>query len=183
VPQTAVVLVDEAYFHFVEDPSYSSTIDWTKRYPNLLVARTFSKVYGMAGMRLGYAVAQPKIAASVRDRISYSCANVAVLRAALVSLSDPELVPSVRKRLNDSRRWLVGEMKRQGRQVIPSEANFVMIHMNCDVGPVVKQFQDRGILVGRRFPSMPTYLRVSIGTPDELQKFASTLQQIVPAGG
>lgn len=183
VPQTAVVLVDEAYFHFVEDPAYSSTIEWTKQYPNLLVTWTFSKVYGMAGMRLGYGIAQPKIAEALRRRISYMCANTAVLRAALASLSDADLVPRERKRLNHSRRWLAAEMKRQGREVIPSEANFVMIQLNRDVVPVIKQFRDRGILVGRKFPSMPTYLRVSIGTPGELQTFASTLQQIVPAKG
>jgi histidinol-phosphate aminotransferase len=181
VPQTAVVLMDEAYYHFVEDPAYSSTIEWTKQYPNLLVTWTFSKVYGMAGMRLGYGIAQPKIASPLRKRISYMCANTAVLRAALASLADPDLVPRERKRLNDSRRWLTAEMKRQGREVLPSETNFVMVQLNRDVEPVIKQFRERGILVGRKFPSMPTYLRVSIGTPAELQTFATTLKQIVPA--
>ncbi|HEV2386069.1 MAG TPA: aminotransferase class I/II-fold pyridoxal phosphate-dependent enzyme [Candidatus Acidoferrales bacterium] len=183
VPQTAVVLVDEAYFHFVEDPGYASVVPWTKQYPNLVVTWTFSKIYGMAGMRLGYAIAQPKLSESLRKRVSYACANAAVLRAALASLGDAELVPRERKRLNDSRRWLVSEMKRQGREVIPSETNFVMIQMNRDVTPVIKQFRERGILVGRKFPSMPTYLRVSIGTPSELQAFSSALQQIVPAKG
>ena len=183
VPRSTVVLVDEAYFHFVEDPRYASVAGWIARYPNLLVTRTFSKVYGMAGMRLGYAVGQKDLIAPLRERISFASANTAVLAAGLASLNDPNVVPRNRRLLNDTRRRLVHEMEKDGRKVIPSEANFVMIYLGRDVGPVVKEFRKRGILVGRRFPSMEKWLRISIGKPAEMDAFVTALRQIVPARG
>jgi histidinol-phosphate aminotransferase len=180
VPRSTVVLVDEAYFHFVEDPRYASVASWIGRYPNLLVTRTFSKVYGMAGMRLGYAVGQHELIARLRERISFASANSAVLAAGLASLKDPDVVPRNRRLLNDTRRRLVREMEKDGRKVIPSEANFVMIYLGRDVEPVVKEFRKRGILVGRKFPSMSEWLRISIGKPDEMDSFVTALREIVP---
>jgi histidinol-phosphate aminotransferase len=183
VPRSTVVLVDEAYFHFVEDPRYASVAGWVGRYPNLLVTRTFSKVYGMAGMRLGYAIGQRGLIAPLNERISFASANSAVLAAGLASLKDPDVVPRNRRRLNDTRRRLVHEMEKDGRRVIPSEANFVMIHLGRDVAPVVEEFRKRGILVGRKFPSMGEWLRVSIGKPAEMDAFVAALRRIVPAHG
>jgi histidinol-phosphate aminotransferase len=183
VPQSTVVLVDEAYFHFVEDRRYASVAGWIGRYPNLLVTRTFSKVYGMAGMRLGYAVGQKSLITPLRERISFASANSAVLAAGLASLKDPDVVPRNRRLLNDTRRRLVREMEKDGRRVIPSEANFVMIHLGRDVGPVVEEFRKRGILVGRKFPSMAEWLRISIGKPAEMDAFVAALREIVPARG
>jgi histidinol-phosphate aminotransferase len=183
VPKSTVALVDEAYFHFVEDPRYASVAGWIGRYPNLLVTRTFSKVYGMAGMRLGYAVGQKDLIAPLRGRISFASANSAVLAAGLASLKDPDVVPRNRRLLNDTRRRLVREMEKDGRRVIPSEANFVMIYLGRDVGPVVEEFRKRGILVGRKFPSMEKWLRISIGKPAEMDAFVAALREIVPAHG
>jgi histidinol-phosphate aminotransferase len=183
VPRSTVVLVDEAYFHFVEDPRYASVAGWIARYPNLLVTRTFSKVYGMAGMRLGYAIGQKDLIAPLRERISFASANTAVLAAGLASLNDPNVVPRNRRLLNDTRRRLVHEMEKDGRKVIPSEANFVMIYLSRDVGPVVEEFRKRGILVGRKFPSMEKWLRISIGKPAEMDAFVAALREIVPAHG
>jgi histidinol-phosphate aminotransferase len=181
VPRNTVVLVDEAYVHFVEDSRYSSVDGWIGEYPNLLMTRTFSKVYGMAGMRLGYAVAQPPLIARLRELVSFASANSAVLAAGMASLKDPDVVPRNRRRLNDTKRWLVAEMKKDGRRVIPSEANFMMIHLGRDVTPVGEAFRKRGILVGRKFPPMEKWLRVSIGKPEEMKAFVAALREIVPA--
>jgi histidinol-phosphate aminotransferase len=83
--------------------------------------------------------------------------------------------------LNDTRRWLVAEMARQGRRTIPSETNFVMIDVGSDVVPVIRAFRERKILVGRKFPSLPNWLRVTVGRPEEVQAFAAALKEIVPA--
>lgn len=179
-PKT-VVLVDEAYVHFVEDRRYGSVAGWIDEYPNLVMTRTFSKVYGMAGMRLGYAVAQPPLIARLQELVSFASANSAVLAAGLASLNDPKVVPHNRRRLNDARRWLVEEMKKDGRRIIPSEANFMMIYLGRDVVPVGEAFKKRGILVGRKFPSMGKWLRVSIGKPEEMKAFVAALREIVPA--
>jgi histidinol-phosphate aminotransferase len=96
-------------------------------------------------------------------------------------LSDTELLPRQRALLNDTRRWLVAEMDRKGLRTIASHANFVMIDVGGDVKPVIQGFRDRNILVGRKFPSLPNWLRVTIGTRDEVKAFAAALQEIVPS--
>ena len=181
VPSHVTILVDEAYHHFVEDPRYRSACELIDRHPNVVVARTFSKIYGMAGLRLGYAVGQPATVKKMAPYATFSNANSAVLAAAIASLADPDLVPRQRKALNDARRWLVAEMTKQGRRTIPSETNFVMIDVGGDVLPVIKAFREKKILVGRKFPSLGNWLRVTVGKPEEVQAFAAALKDIVPA--
>jgi histidinol-phosphate aminotransferase len=181
VPPSATVLLDEAYHHFVEDPGYRSGQDLLAAHPNLIVVRTFSKIYGMAGMRLGYAVAAKEKVEALGRFASFSNTNAAVLAAALASLAEPDLVPRMKRRLNDTRKWLTGQLTADGRRFIQSEANFVMIDTGRDVAPLIASFAAGKILVGRRFPSMPTWLRVSVGTPAEMAAFVAALREIQPA--
>jgi len=181
VPAPTTVVVDEAYHHFVEAPAYRSAVEAIERFPNVVVARTFSKIYGMAGMRLGYAVASKANAEALRAQASWSNANVAVLAAAQACLADEGLVARQRERLNRTRRWLSSELARDGRRIIPSEANFLMIDVGTDVKPLVAAFEARGIRVGRRFAALPNWLRVTIGTPEETRAFLEALRAIVPA--
>jgi len=181
VPSSATILVDEAYHHFVEDPRYRTACELIERHPNVVVARTFSKIYGMAGLRLGYAVGTPEKIAALANFASFSNANATVLSAAIASLAEPDLVPRQRKALNDARRWLVAEMKRQGRRTIPSETNFMMIDVGGDVAPIIAAFRKKNILVGRKFPSLPNWLRITVGKPKEMEAFAAALTEIVPA--
>lgn len=180
VPASATILVDEAYHHFVEDPRYRSSLELIAKHPNVVVARTFSKIYGMAGLRLGYAVGSKETIAAMAPYASWSNANAAVLAAAAASLADPDLVPRQKKLLNDTRKWLVSELTKQGRRTMPSEANFVMVDVGGDVAPVIQAFRARKILVGRKFPSLPTWLRVTVGKRDEVAAFLAALPEIVP---
>jgi len=180
VPAAATILVDEAYHHFVEDPRYRSSCELIAAHPNVVVARTFSKIYGMAGLRLGYAIGPEAKIAAMSPYASWSNTNSAVLAAALECLADPDLVPRQKKTLNDTRRWLVSELAKQGRRTMPSETNFVMIDVGGDVAPVIQAFRARKILVGRKFPSLPNWLRVSIGTRPQTEAFVSALGEIVP---
>jgi len=181
IPLTATVLIDEAYFHFVEDSSYGTVIPWIGRFPNLIVARTFSKVYGMAGMRLGYAISSEQNIRTMRSCKLWSSTNVAVLDAAIASLGDQAHVLDQRNKNIQTRRWLYSELDRDHRQYIPSHANFVMINVGQDVSPVGEAFRKRNILVGLKFPPMNNWLRVSMGTPGEMQSFMTALREIVPA--
>ena len=180
VPPTTVVVVDEAYHHFVEAPAYRSAVESIDRFPNVVVTRTFSKIYGMAGMRLGYGVASAANAEALRAHAAGSNVNVAVLAAARASLAEEGLVPRQRERLNGTRRWLSSELAGDGRRAIPSEANFVMIEAGGDVKPLIAAFEARGIRVGRRFAALPTWLRVTIGTPEETRAFLEALRAIAP---
>jgi histidinol-phosphate aminotransferase len=181
VPATTMALVDEAYYDFVEDARCASAFEWMGKMPNLVVARTFSKVYGLAGMRLGYGVGSRQAIEAMRAHRVQENGNVAVLSAALASLADTGNRAEVRKRLNDTRRWLGRELEKDGRRTMPSEANFVMLNLGRDAGPVIAEFQARGIHVGRRFPSLSDWLRVSMGTQPEMEAFLSALREIVPA--
>ena len=165
VPASATILVDEAYH----------------RRPNLIVARTFSKIYGMAGMRLGYAVGSKGTIATMAPYASWSDTNAAVLAAAAASIADIDLVPRQKKVLNDTRKWLVAELGKQGYRTMPSEANFVMIDVGGDVTPVIQAFRARKILVGRKFPSLPNWLRVTVGKREEVGAFLAALPDVVPA--
>ncbi len=178
-PSESTVVVDEAYHHFVESPRYRSGFDLLEAAPNLVVVRTFSKIYGMAGMRLGYAVGSKERIAAMRRHAFRSNVNAAVLEAALASLADPDLVGRQRRLLNGTRTWLCAELEKDGRRHIPSQTNFVMIDVGADVAPVVAAFRERSILVGRRFPSLPTWLRVSMGTRREMELFLAALRDIV----
>ena len=181
VPASTLILIDEAYFDFADDPRYISAVEWIATNPNVLIARTFSKIYGMAGMRLGYAIGAKETIARIREQSLQDNTNAAVLAAGLASLSDAANISSCREKLNGTRAWLCGELAKDGRPFVPSQANFVMIDMRTDVRPIIDQFAARHILVGRRFPSMSNFLRVSIGTPQETETFIAALREISPA--
>jgi histidinol-phosphate aminotransferase len=179
IPPTTLILMDEAYFHFVEDHAYSSVVGWFSKHPNLIVARTFSKVYGLAGMRLGYALGTSEAIAVMRKQILDDNVNAAVIPAALAGLADTGYVACCRDRLNSSRRWLADQLTKGGWQFVPSEANFLMIDTGADVKPLLTQLEARGIVVGRRFPSLRNFLRVSIGTLQEMESFFAAFREVV----
>lgn len=181
VPPTTLILVDEAYYDFAEDPRYASAAEFIAKYPNVIVARTFSKIYGMAGMRLGYAVGAKEPIALINKQLTQDNGNAAVLAAALASLADNNYVVTCRARLNDTRRWLCAELAKDSRPFIPSQGNFVMIDMGSDTQPFIDKFRARRIVVGRRFASMPNFLRVTIGTQQETEAFMAALREISPA--
>jgi histidinol-phosphate aminotransferase len=134
----------------------------------------------MAGMRLGYGITSEPNARKLLDHAAWSNVNVAVAMAGVASLQDQAYAQRIRILLNGTRQRLCAALKEDGRRFIPSHTNFVMIDVGGDVRPVVDGFRARGIRVGRRFPAMPNWLRVSIGTPEEMTAFLATLRELVP---
>jgi histidinol-phosphate aminotransferase len=177
VPSTATVVVDEAYHHFVESRQYASAVEYLVDFRNLVV----SKIYGLAGMRLGYAIGSHECVRAMQHHSFISNANASVLMAALASLADAEAVPRGRRLLNGTKRWLCSELDRDGRRYIPSETNFVMIHVGRDAAPVIAGFRERGIVVGRKFRSLPDWIRVTMGKPRGMEAFLAALRELVPA--
>lgn len=171
VPPGVTVLVDEAYHHYAESGDYESVAPLVKSKPNLIVARTFSKIYAMAGLRLGYALAQRPLIAKLNAQQAFNAINLLAAVAGRASLLDGEHVTISRKRNRDTRAWLVGELRRVGYRTLPSEANFVMIDMQREVRPLIQAFRQRGIHVGRVFPALPRHLRVTLGTMEEMRRF------------
>ena len=181
VPPSTLILVDEAYFEFADAPAYGTAIPLIAAHPNVLVARTFSKIYGMAGMRLGYGVGSKPTIELISRYLVQDNINAAVIGAAMASLEDFEGLASAHDKLMRTRDWLYAQLKKDGRNAIPSQGNFVMLDVGTDAKPVIAQFAERQILVGRYFPSMPTFIRVTVGTQPEIEAFVSALRQIVPA--
>ncbi len=181
VPPSTLVLIDEAYFELADAPGYATAIDFIAQHPNVLVARTFSKIYGMAGMRLGYGVGSVGTIDLISRYLVQDSINAAAIAAARASLDDPGGIDASREKLVRTRQWLCAELDKDRRNYVPSQGNFVMIDVGTDAKPVIAQFAGRGILVGRRFPSMPTFIRVTIGTQPEIEAFAAALREIISA--
>src|SRR2546423_9077478 len=118
-PET-MILVDEAYFHYADSPDYESVISLVKDHPNLLVARTFSKVYGMAGLRCGYCVAQKETIERMRPHQMWDSVNVMALVAAIASLNDPDQVANGRRMNSQTKQFVSDEIKQLGYEHIPS---------------------------------------------------------------
>jgi histidinol-phosphate aminotransferase len=181
VPTTTLIVVDEAYYDFADDPRYASALEFIPAHPNVIVARTFSKIYGMAGMRLGYAIGAPEPISRLAQQLLQDNGNAAVLQAALASLADNDHLATCRAQLNGTRDWLCAELTKDSRPFIRSQANFVMLDLGADVRPIIEEFRARNILVGRSFTALPNFLRVTIGTQPETEAFLAALREILPA--
>jgi len=171
LPPSTAVLVDEAYHHYADSPDYESVIPLVKTHPNLIVARTFSKIYGMAGLRLGYAVAQPETVQKLVAHAAWDSVNALAIAAGRASLKDKAYAAEGQRRNRATRSRLAADLGRLGYEVIPSQTNFVMIQTGKDVRPIIGSLHDRNVQVGRLFPALPQHLRVTIGTPAQMKRF------------
>jgi histidinol-phosphate aminotransferase len=178
VPRETIVLVDEAYHHFVESPDYESVIPLIKEYPNLMVARTFSKVYGMAGLRCGYCVAQPDKIELMRAQQSWDSVSIMAIVAARASLGDNAQVENGRKNNSEVRKFVCDELDRMKFTYIPSHANFMMIDLRREVKPIIAAFKEKKVQVGRLFPPLPNHLRVTIGTKPQMERFLTVFKEL-----
>jgi histidinol-phosphate aminotransferase len=178
VPRETIVLVDEAYHHFVESSDYESVIPLVKDYPNLIVARTFSKIYGMAGLRCGYCVAQPDKIELMRVQQSWDSISIMAIVAARASLDDAAQVSNGLKNNSEVRKYVCGELDKLKFTYIPSQANFMMIDMRREVKPLIAAFKDRKVEVGRLFPPLPNFMRVTIGTKPQMEKFVAVFKEL-----
>lgn len=176
----AVVLIDEAYHEYVTDPSYATALPLALQTPNVLVARTFSKAYGMAGMRIGYAIgADDTIKRLARYKMPYNI-SVFGVAAALAALDDPGHLEAERRRNTEVRGFTVKVLEDLGCKCTASEGNFLFV----DVRRPAKEFRDacakHGVMVGRDFPPFEkTHARISIGTMEEMKKAADVFRSVL----
>ena len=172
LPKSAHVVIDEAYHHYAgQSGMYASFLDRPLGDERIIVTRTFSKIYGLAGLRLGYAIGSSKVIQQMRRFVTEDNINAIVTRAALAVLDDSqELNDSVQRNVNDRQEFFNEAMIRSVKP-IDSHANFVMMNTFHPAEDVAKHFRNKGILIGRPFPPMDTYVRVSLGLPNEMRAF------------
>jgi histidinol-phosphate aminotransferase len=180
IPDDVPVLIDEAYHHFVTDPAYSTSVPYIAQGRRVLIARTFSKIFGMAGMRLGYALGPRDVLAEMRP-FSTGSVNAIVKWGGIAALQDTAYQDKVKRVTIELRNKATADLTSLGFDCIPSQANFFMVHLRRPVVPVIEEFRKKGVIVGRPFPPMNEHLRVSIGTPEEMSRFMVAFKEIVAA--
>jgi histidinol-phosphate aminotransferase len=179
VPPSTIIFVDEAYHHYADSDDYASVIPLVKTHPNLVVARTFSKIFGMAGLRLGYAVAQHPLLQKMNEQQQWDSINAMAIAAGRASISDTEHVRTGRQRNAATRKMVTDTLAQMGFQALPSQANFLMIDLGRDVKPIIGAMRQHEVHVGRLFPAMPKHLRVTIGKPEEMQAFLGAFKTVM----
>lgn len=182
LPSDMPVLIDEAYHHFVDTSDYATSVPYVLEGRPVIVARTFSKIAALAGMRLGYAIAPKDLIERIRP-YALTYVNALVKHGAVAALKDKENEARVKRLNTQIRNKTTAELKAFGYESIPSQSNFFMVNAGRDVTPVIEEFRKKNILVGRKFPPMNNWLRVSVGTEQEMTKFMTAFKEIMPAGG
>jgi histidinol-phosphate aminotransferase len=178
LPVHVIVVVDEAYFEYVTAAHYPDTSAWLDRYPNLIVTRTFSKAYGLAGLRVGYALSHPDIAALLNRVRQPFNVNMAVQAAALAALDDAAHIRQGVQRNQEGREQLCRGFERLGLSYIESAGNFVAVDTGRPGREVYAALLREGVIV-RPVDNygMPNHLRVTIGSREEIARFLETLER------
>jgi len=177
-PKDAVILVDEAYIHLTEMPS---ALDLVKAGKDVIVLRTFSKVYGMAGLRCGFVVARPDLLEKVLARGGQNFMPVTAVVGAIASLKDSTLVAE-RRRINATIRQQAFQwLDHNGYAYIPSESNCFLLDTKRPGKDVRDAMAKENVLIGRSWPIMPTWVRITVGTQEEMDHFQSAFQKVMKA--
>jgi histidinol-phosphate aminotransferase len=181
IPPGVVLMVDEAYLHFADSPKVETALGHVRAGKNVLVARTFSKIYGMAGLRIGTGYAKPELIKQMapyrNNVISYVSA-----RAVLGALADTELVPSRRRKMSASRASLCAWLKENKLNYIEPHANFMMIDVGRPAPQVISKMLAKGVAIGRPFPTYPNMVRVTIGSDQDMVAFRKSFLEVLAMG-
>jgi len=174
----ALVFIDEAYHEYVTDPQYRSMVELVREGHNVIVSRTASKIHGLAGLRVGFGIADPKLIRYMRGRLT-GTNNIIGLCAALASYQDEEFQKLCRQKNNEAKEYVYKLFSEAGRRYLPSHTNFVFFH----TGKPIEEFQDamekQGVLVGRPFPPFRDWCRLSMTKPEWMGKFGAAFQKVM----
>lgn len=175
----AHVMVDEAYFEYVDTPGHGTLIPLALEEPRVLVLRTFSKVYGMAGLRVGYAVARPETIAAMQRFSMPMAVNGLGAAAAMATLDDPAHLERERKLNREAREFTRRWFEVRGCAVAPSATNFLMAAIRRPIEEFRKACAERGVAVGRPFPPLTEHARISIGTMEEMRRAVQVFGEVL----
>ena len=175
-PKDTILLIDEAYIHLCDAPR---SFDFVKEGKNVIVLRTFSKLYGMAGIRMGFAVGRPDLLKQMSRFGGMNALPVTAVAAAKASLLDPDLVPTRKKIIADTRMQTLAWLKSEGYTCTPSESNCFMLDVRRPGKQVQAALAAKEMYVGRIWPAWPNSLRITVGTPDEMMAFRKDFTEVM----
>ncbi len=179
-PSNVLVVLDEAYYEYVTDANYPKSVELLEEYENIIILRTFSKIYGLAALRIGYAIGHPDMISSInRVRGPFNVTTVAQV-AALASLDDPDFKERSRRNNEQGKEFLYNAFKNMGLEYIKTHANFIMVNTGRHSKEVFQDLLRQGVIVrtGDIF-KMDNWIRVTIGTPEENSEFIKALQRVL----
>ena len=174
-PKGAIVMIDEAYIHIAGAPMMSYLVAQDK---DVIILRTFSKIYGMAGLRAGAAIARPDLLQKLSN-YSSGALPVTGMAAATASLKAKDLVPTRRKIMGDTRNDLMAFLDKHSFKYVPSSSNCIMIDVGRPGQEVQMAMRQEKVYIGRVWKSWPTHVRVTIGTPEEMAKFKTAFLKVM----
>ena len=178
--QKTTVIVDEAYIELTDDPEANSCVDLVKAGYNVIVARTFSKLYGMAGIRVGYTISSPETAEKIRAGLMTWMSGVSIA-AAVGCYNDTAFIEDSRSKLLQGREMVTETLDVLGLDARPSQASFVFFKSGKDANTVQQAFADRGILIRGQYLDYSEWSRVSMGYLEDVERFCKTLPEIISA--
>ena len=175
-PKDSVLLIDEAYIHLCDAPR---SIDFVKDGKNVIVLRTFSKLYGMAGIRMGFVIGRPDLLAKVSQFGGMNSLPITAVAAAKASLLDPTLVPTRKKIIADTRAQTLAWLKSEGYATTPSESNCFMFDVRRPGKEVQAALASKEMFIGRIWPAWPNQVRITVGTPNEMMAFQKAFNEVM----
>lgn len=179
LPSESTVLVDEAYLEFTEDFDQRTMLDLVKKDMNVIIARTFSKIHGLAGMRIGYGVARPEISARITAHRQCRFMGPLCAIAASVSLRQTEFHDFCRAKAKEGRQLTFDLCEKLGLEYARGAGNFVFFNPRMEHAEFKQKMADRKVMTARPFPPRPNWARVTMGTTEEMQQFARVLPQVL----
>ncbi|MCB0581905.1 MAG: aminotransferase class I/II-fold pyridoxal phosphate-dependent enzyme, partial [Phaeodactylibacter sp.] len=178
VSRRTVVFADEAYYDYIQEPGYPSMVELVKDDLNVIVSRTFSKVYGLAGLRIGYLIARPDIARRLQDaRAAFN--NVIGLQAAMAALGDEDFYRESLERNAESQRMIYQALDQLNLQYIKSHGNFVFFQAQRDIRGLIEEMKKENVLIGRPFPPLTDWCRLSTGTAEDTRLACQALARVL----
>lgn len=173
-----MVFSDEAYYDFIEDPNYPSMVEMVKQDKNVIVSKTFSKVYGLAGLRIGYMVAKPEIVKNMRRNLM-AFTNMIAIAAAEEALQDQAFYDFSLNKTKEGKKMIYETLDQLGLEYVNSQTNFVFFKSGMHITELQEKMKAQGVLIGRPFPPFEKWCRISTGTIEEVQKFNQGLTAVL----
>ena len=176
--QKTMVFSDEAYYDFIDDPNYPSMVELVKQDKNVIVSKTFSKVYGLAGLRIGYMVAKPEIVLQMRHNLM-AFTNMVAIAAAEEALKDKEFYDFSLDKTREGKKMIYKTLDDLGLEYVNSQTNFIFFKSGVPIADLQSKMKEQGVLIGRPFPPFDKWCRISTGTIEEVQRFNQALTTVL----